>query len=525
MSESSFESQHAAIEEKLRFQLALNRTVTEHAPIAIYFVDAQNRVTFANPHSEQLFGWTERELLGRRFHDVLHHHYADGRVFPAEQCTQFCAVTEGRSLADVETTFFRKDGSPVQVRCSQTATPAQEGVPPGSVIVAQDISLRKHAEEELRQADQRKNEFLAVLAHELRTPLAAIQAALHSDREDATADERLWSRGVIARQTQQLSRLIEDLLDVSRISHGKIRLKREVLDAAVMIKAATEAVRPIFIERRQELSVSTPPHPLSVDADPMRLQQIVVNLLTNAAKYTNEGGHIWLNAALEDKEIVIRVRDNGVGIPHEMLTHLFEPYLQIESSFAQARGGLGLGLPLVWELVRLHGGSIAAESEGADYGTEFVVRLPAAREMTTRQPTAAVSAARKKMGRGQCVLIVEDNMDAADGLARMLSRSGHEIRIARDGTQAMNIAAEFRPEAVICDIGLPDMDGYEVAKRLRELFPESPPFLISLSGYENENDRRRAHDAGFDEQFVKPVDLSALRTVLAGEAVAKSGLQ
>jgi CheY-like chemotaxis protein len=259
-----------------------------------------------------------------------------------------------------------------------------------------------------------------------------------------------------------------------------------------------------------------------VDADPVRLQQIVVNLLTNAAKYTAEGGHIWLNAALEDKEIVIRVRDNGLGIPHEMLTHLFEPYLQIESSLAQARGGLGLGLPLVWALVRLHGGSIAADSEGAGHGTEFVLRLPAAPEVTPGQPTA-VSTIREKMGRGQCVLIVEDNMDAADGLARMLSRSGNEVRIARDGAQAMNIAAEFRPEAVICDIGLPDMDGYEVAKRLRELFPESPPLLISLSGYENENDRRRAHDAGFDEQFVKPVDLSALRTVLAGEAVAKSG--
>jgi PAS domain S-box-containing protein len=519
MSESSLETQPATIEEQLGFQLALNRTITEHAPIAIYFVDAQNRITFANPHSEQLFGWVEGELLGRRFHDVFHHHHADGRPFPAEECTQFCASAAGRSLADVETTFFRKDGSAVQVRCSQTATPAHEEIPPGSVVVAQDISLRKRAEEALREADRRKNEFLAVLAHELRTPLAAIQAALHSDGEEATADERLWSRGVIARQTQQLSRLIEDLLDVSRISHGKIRLKRELLDAAVMIRAATEAVRPIIIERRHELSVSIPPLPLSVDADPVRLQQIVVNLLTNAAKYTDEGGHIWLNAALEDNEVVIRVRDNGLGIPQEMLARLFEPYLQIESSLARARGGLGLGLPLVWELVRLHGGSITAESKGAGHGTEFVVRLPAAREMRAAQPTPAVDNSREKMGRGQRVLIVEDNKDAADGLARMLRRSGHQIRIARDGAQAMNIAAEFRPESVICDIGLPDMDGYEVAERLRALFPGSPPFLISLSGYENENDRRRAREAGFNEQFVKPVDLSALRTILAERAV------
>lgn len=373
--------QPGPLEEQVRFQFELIRTITEHAPLAIYFVDAKNRVTFANPASERLFGWTGRELVGQRLHDVLHHHHPDGELFIAEECTQFCATRDGRSLADVETTFFRKDGSAVEVLCSLNATPASEGVPPGAVVVAQDISRRKEAEQKLIAADRRKDEFLAVLAHELRTPLAAIQTAAEAAGEDASAEDQSWARGVIARQTQQLSRLIEELLDVSRISHGKIRLKREVLDAAVLIQAAVEAVRPIFTERGHKLSVALPPHPLTVDADPVRLQQIVVNLLTNAAKYTEEGGRIWLAAALEAQELVIRIRDNGVGIPAEMLAHLFEPYLQIESSLGQARGGMGLGLPLVWELVRLHSGSITAESEGAGRGTEFLVRLPAAREM------------------------------------------------------------------------------------------------------------------------------------------------
>lgn len=527
MSDPSLENSSAALsqmlptlqgsaEQQSRFQRELIRTITEHAPMAIYFVDAENRITFANPAAERLFGWAARELLGQRLHDMLHHHHADGRPFPAEECIAFCATRDGSSVSDVETVFFRKDGSAVEVLCSLNATPAREGIPRGAVVVAQDISLRKQFEKELLAADQRKNQFLAVLAHELRTPLTAIQAAVEASGDEAAAEDRAWARGVIARQTQQLSRLIEELLDVSRISQGKIRLKREALDAAVATRAAVDAVRPLFAERRHQLSVTIPPHPLPVNADPVRLQQIVVNLLTNAAKYTDEGGRISLTATLESQAVVIRVRDSGVGIAPEMLARLFDPFMQVESSLAQARGGMGIGLPLVRELVRLHGGTITAQSEGAGRGSVFIVQLPAMQEITAIKEVELMKRQEQvDSSRGQRVLLVEDNVDAANGLARMLVRSSHEVAIAFTGAQALSMAEELHPQVVICDIGLPDMDGYELANRLRKLSPDQPLRLMSLSGYESEQHRHRACEAGFDEQFVKPVDLDALRAALA----------
>jgi CheY-like chemotaxis protein len=241
----------------------------------------------------------------------------------------------------------------------------------------------------------------------------------------------------------------------------------------------------------------------------------VVNLLTNAAKYTDEGGRISLTVTSEFEDVVIRVGDSGIGIAPEMLPRLFDPFMQIENSLAQARGGIGLGLPLVRELVRLHGGNISAESEGVGYGSVFIVRLPGIRKVAAPHATAPLERPEQmESSRRQRVLLVEDHVDAANGLARMLIRSGHQVEIAFNGAQALSMAEDLQPDVVICDIGLPDMDGCELANRLRELFRDQPLRLISLSGYQDEHHRRRAREAGFDEQFVKPVDLAALRDAL-----------
>lgn len=515
------------IAERLRYQLELTDTITQHAPVAIYLVDVEDRITFANPESERLFGWKESEITGKLMHDVIHHHYPDGRPYPAQECPQVSAIREGRHVTDVEETFFRKDGTPVEVICSITPIAGSEQIGQGSVIVVQDITLRKQAEEALREADRRKGEFLAVLAHELRTPLGAIHSAVEASAEDPTPEEARWAREVISRQTQQLSLLIDDLLDLTRIERGKIRLKPEPLDAASVAEAAADAVRPLVSERQHELTVSISHRPLPVRADPVRLQQIITNLLNNAAKYTPEGGRIWLSAGSENGDIEIRVRDTGVGISADMLPRLWDPYMQVEGSLAQARGGMGIGLPLVQELAHLHGGKVSAYSAGPGKGSEFIVQLP----LTQEQPPpvqARPSGGPQGQGVGRgglLVLLVEDDVDAAQGLARLLKRSGHEVQIAHNGTNALKAAEESPPDVVICDIGLPDMDGYEVAKRLRERRAPARPLLIALSGYGHHHDRIRACEAGFDEQFLKPVDLSALRALLAGKKSRVGGAE
>jgi signal transduction histidine kinase/CheY-like chemotaxis protein len=383
----------------------------------------------------------------------------------------------------------------------------------------QEVAQRKQLECELQrradalaEADRRKDEFLAMLGHELRNPLAPIRNAVRILELRGSPDRQLhWACGVIDRQAAQLARLVDDLLDVSRISRGKITLLKEPVELTDVIARAVESCRPQLEERRHELSVALPLEKVWLQADATRLAQVVANLLNNAAKYTAEGGRIGLSAQREGAEIVLRVRDNGVGIEADMLPRVFDLFAQADHTLDRAAGGLGIGLTLVKSLVELHGGRVEAFSAGLGQGSEFVIRLPVltrdAEPPLTRAAPAPAPPSRR-------VLAVDDNVDAVESLALLLSAQGHEVRTAYDGPAAVAAAAAFQPEVVFLDIGLPHMDGYEVARRLRGQAGLSITLLVALTGYGQEEDRRRADEAGFDAYLIKPADPTTLQRLL-----------
>ncbi|AWM35598.1 Autoinducer 2 sensor kinase/phosphatase LuxQ [Gemmata obscuriglobus] len=375
-----------------------------------------------------------------------------------------------------------------------------------------ETELRLRAKE-LADADRRKDEFLAMLAHELRNPLAPVRNAvyvLQSTKSDDPDVARLT--GILGRQVGQMAHLVDDLLDVSRLTSGKVTLHRERVALADAIARAVETARPLIESRRHELIVSVPPDPIPLDADPTRLTQIFGNLLNNAAKYTDPGGRIELSAAREGGGAVVRVRDNGIGLSPEMLLRAFDLFTQEPRTLDRAQGGLGIGLTLVRNLVELHGGSVEAHSAGPGRGSEFVVRLPALGTGTagTRpngEPTHAAPATHR-------LLIVDDNVDSAESLAELLSLSGHTVRTAHDGPAALRDAAAHPPGVVLLDIGLPRMSGYEVATRLRQIPGLRDVTLIAMTGYGQDDDRRRSQEAGFNHHLVKPVDLNEVTALL-----------
>jgi CheY-like chemotaxis protein len=369
----------------------------------------------------------------------------------------------------------------------------------------------------LREASRRKDEFLAMLAHELRNPLASISSAVGLLKETRDPESTGWGVDVIDRQGRQLSRLVDDLLDVSRITRGKIELRRELLDAALCLGNACDAARPWIAERGHTLQANFPHGSLWLEADPTRLEQIVVNLLCNAAKYTPRGGRIWISGQHTEGSIVIAVRDSGIGIPGDKIAEMFELFVQGERSAARSEGGLGIGLTVVRALCQLHGGSVSAYSDGPGAGTTFTVRLPAASNTAScgrLDPETGIAPS----GDGMRVLIVDDNVDTAEGMARLLMRRDYQVRLAHDGPAAIQMAREFSAAAILLDIGLPGMDGYEVARRLRADPECGCAAIFAISGYGQEIDRRRSSDAGFDHHLVKPVSIEKVLGLLAGSA-------
>jgi PAS domain S-box-containing protein len=378
-----------------------------------------------------------------------------------------------------------------------------------------DITERKRVEAALQEADRRKDEFLAMLAHELRNPLAPIRNAAQVLKLVGPADaHQEWAREVIERQTQHLTRLVDDLLDVSRITQGKIKLAREPLDLATILHRAIEASRPLIEARRHQLAVALPPEPVRLEGDLTRLVQVVGNLLNNAAKYTDEGGQIRIEAMQEGEEAVVRVFDNGMGLPADLLPHVFDLFTQADRSLDRSQGGLGIGLTLVRQLVEMHGGRVEARSEGFGQGSELTVRLPALASTAAPGADTAADASALPIERGLKILIVEDNVDAAEMMSFMLQLGGHEVRAVYNGPEALEAARAFEPQVVLCDIGLPGMNGYEVAARLREQPAFRQTTLIALTGYGQEEARRRAKEAGFDYHLVKPVEPDALAALL-----------
>jgi PAS domain S-box-containing protein len=390
-----------------------------------------------------------------------------------------------------------------------------------------DITDRKHAEEALKEADRRKDEFLATLAHELRNPLAPIRNALQILRLKVPPTSELeWAQNIIDQQIQQMIRLIDDLLDVSRITRDKLDLRKETVELAKVVESAIETSRPLIEQNRHQLTVSLPSEPVCVEADEIRLAQVFSNLLNNAAKYTDQGGRIWLDARQQGNEVFVSVRDTGIGIPADKLTHVFEMFAQIDRSLEQTRGGLGIGLTLVRRLVDLHGGSIEAKSEGAGQGSEFIVRLPIVAEDQTPEALPSPGNGQRALPTSSLrILVVDDNRSTASSLEVVLRTMGNDIRIAHDGEAALAAAEHFKPNVALLDIGLPKLNGYEVCRRIRREPWGRAMVLIALTGWGREEDRRTAEQAGFDYHMVKPVDPEAVMRFLAGVARDERGAE
>jgi PAS domain S-box-containing protein len=384
----------------------------------------------------------------------------------------------------------------------------------GAIGAFIDITARKEMEQRLRDVDRRKDEFLATLGHELRNPLAPVRNAARILREAAGADPQVkWAADVIDRQVRQLARLVDDLLDVARIARGHIALQKEWTNLGAIVERALEMSRPLIEARRHALNVHLPPQPVAMEADPARLAQVFSNLLNNAAKFTGEGGRIDVIAESSDLEIIVRVRDTGAGIAPDMLPRVFDLFAQADPAAARAQDGLGIGLTLVRSLVEMHGGQVTAHSAGRGRGAEFVVRMPRYSGSRQARPVAQRDEIRPEAVRHR-ILVIDDNADAAESIALFLSLHGHEVRTLYDGSRAAREAAAWDPDVILLDIGLPDMDGHEVARALRRQPATRDAILVALTGYGQAEDIERSRAAGFDHHLVKPVDPEALESLL-----------
>ncbi len=390
-----------------------------------------------------------------------------------------------------------------------------------------EVAERRRVEEALKEADRHKDEFLAMLAHELRNPLAPIHNAVQLMGKRTIADPQIvWARDLIARQLGHLTRLVDDLLDVSRITRGKIKLTREVVDLGGLISRAIETVHPLLDERRHSLKLELPDPEVKLLGDPTRLTQAISNVLGNAAKYTDSGGEVSLIVLHGDEDVEIRVRDNGIGIEASALPYVFELFTQVDRDSGHAQGGLGIGLALVKRLVEMHGGTVSASSEGPGKGSEFRIRLPRHRDMSDAAPLSGASGspgtvlvtpvvAGSAARRGRRILIADDNNDALESLATLLQLGGHEVFTATNGGTALQCAEHNLPEVALLDIGMPLLDGYEVARRIRAQPWGQRITLVALTGWGQDSDRRRSREAGFDSHMVKPLDLDVLADLLA----------
>jgi PAS domain S-box-containing protein len=495
----------------------MRKDVLSQMEDAVLALDAEDHLIFMNAAAERQYGRPASEALGRARSALYRESWAN----PGDEVASRAAL-EASGTFRAQTLHVRHDGSSLHVESTVSRLRDAGGAPIGTLWVLRDVServrvesARRVAEEALREADRRKDEFLATLAHELRNPLAPISNALQILRlshEPAVVGK---AHGIIERQLLQMVHLVDDLLDVSRISQDKVVLRRAPVDVAAVVQNALETSRPLVDAGRHELTVRLPaPRTLTVDADVTRLTQIIANLLNNAAKYTPEGGRVEVSAQREGEQALICVKDSGVGIPPEMLPRVFDMFAQVDRSLERAQGGLGIGLALVRRLVEMHGGSVQVSSEGPGRGSTFCVRLPLAKAAAPAAEPALTQPLQGHDTDQMPVLIVDDNVDSADSLSRLLQMLGYRTRTANDGLEAVQLAEAFRPRVVLLDIGLPGLSGHDAARRIRAEPWGREMLLIALSGWGQDDDRRKSREAGFDHHFVKPVDLEALTALL-----------
>ena len=493
------------------------RTTLTSIGDAVVVTDAQGRVTLLNPVAQALTGWGG-EALGEPLETVfriVNEATRDTVENPVSKVIRLGAIV---GLAN-HTVLIAKDGTEVPIDDSGAPIRDARARIVGVVLVFRDITERRSSERVTEDADRRKDEFLAMLAHELRNPLAPIRNAAHTLALLGTGDDRVrWVAGVVERQVGLMTRLVDDLLDVSRITSGKITLQRETVSVAAVLAQAVEAARPPAEGRGQALEVDVAADVGWVDGDPARLAQAVGNLLDNAIKYTEDGGRVWLRARAEADEVVIVVEDSGVGIDPALLPQVFDLFIQADRSLERKQGGLGLGLTLVRRLVEMHGGRVEAASAGPGFGSAFTIRLPrlAAEVADSAEPeTVPVPVTAPPAGPGRRILVVDDHQDSTDSLALFLRLRGHEVRTAHDGPSALDEIEHYRPDVVFLDLGLPGMSGYDVARRVRMMDDLGPLRLVALTGYGTDGDRRKTREAGFDVHLAKPVDPRALDELLA----------
>jgi PAS domain S-box-containing protein len=477
---------------------------------AIFMLDPDGRVATWNAGAQRIKGYRPSEIIGQHF----------SRFYPADRVASGwpeheLKMARAHGRFEDEGWRLRKDGSRFWANVVITAVHDASGALRGFTKVTRDLTERRRIET-LEAEGKQISEFLAMLGHELRNPLAPIRNAVAVMGAKGTADPTTaWARQVIERQVGYLSRLVDDLLDVGRITSGKITLQREPLDLTGVVSRALESARPMNDQRHQVVDVDLGSGPVPIDGDAARLVQVVINLLTNAAKYTPEGGHVWVRLRREGDEAVLSVRDDGVGMTADLVPRVFDVFVQGDRSLDRAEGGLGIGLTLVQRILALHGGTIKAHSAGVGEGSEFVVRLPVV-ELKAAEPSSPPSRkVERTRSRRLRVLVVDDNQDSRESLAMLLGFWGHDVLSASDGTEAIDVARQQRPDVVLLDIGLPGIDGYEVARRMLEQAGKRRPALVAMTGYGQAEDRRRAREAGFALHLVKPVEPDALQRALA----------
>ncbi len=506
------------------FKLALLAAIVESSDDAIVSKTLEGRILSWNSGASRIFGYQAEEVIGKPITIII------PPELHAEEQQILAKIKRGERIDHYDTIRVTKDGRRIPVSLTISPVRSSSGEIIGASKIARDISERKrteemlrHSQESLRKADRRKDEFLALLAHELRNPLAPIRYALAANKKtECTPAQRARAEEIIDRQVAQMSRLLDDLLDVSRIARGKLELKKKLTELSIALSVAAETARPLFTARQQEFHLDLPTEPLRLYADPVRLAQVFANLLVNAAKYTDAGGRINLRALRDGDQVVVAVRDSGIGISAEMLPRLFTMFSQAHTALGRAEGGLGIGLWLVRGIVSLHGGSIEARSDGPGRGSEFIVRLPVGVPAEERSPVEPVSTG-PQVEAGLKVLVVDDNRDAADTCAMLLELSGHHVQTAYGGRRALELAEAFRPHAVLLDIGLPDINGYELAQRIRATPWGGDIVLVAVTGWGQTEDRQRATQAGFTQHLVKPIAADSLDSLLQALSASLRG--